>query len=148
MKSLRFSISSPAQPGIAHGLWQLCQTLWVGAHLAYLLLFVPVLRQMGLAPLLVSEVDAKLWPGLLVLALMGQLVQGLVLLRSLPAGRRLGDARSLLLLLALASCLLQLAAFRLAIPLALWGNLAQGVLLGSGLLLLMQATPAHNPVPA
>jgi len=113
----------------------------VGAHLAYLLLFVPVLRQMGLAPLLVSEVDAKLWPGLLVLAVLCLLLQWILLWRCLSRRRWLRDARSLLLAVALLCSVLMLLAFSLGMPVFFAQNLFHGALLGCGLLLLMQLPP-------
>ncbi|MBS7325268.1 MAG: MFS transporter [Thiopseudomonas sp.] len=141
MKSLRFNISNSAHTGIAAGLWQLCQTLWVGAQLSCLLLFMPVLKQMGLAQLLITEVSHKLWPGLLALTLMCLLLQWLVLWRCLPRQRWLRDGRTLLLGLACVGCLLQLVIFNWVPASALLLKLAQGGLLGCGLLLVMQPSP-------
>lgn len=38
-------------------LWQLLQTLWLGAHMASLLLFMPMLVKIGFAPMLLQEVN-------------------------------------------------------------------------------------------
>src|SRR5699024_4055316 len=79
-------------------LWQLLQTLWLGAHMASLLLFMPMLVKIGFAPMLLQEVNGQLRPALLVLTLMASTVQMLILARTGGPGALVSQLRGQLLL--------------------------------------------------
>ena len=59
--------------------WQLAQTFWVGGLWLLHFVMLPALEKMGLAPLLIEEVDAALSPLLIGFAAFCVLVQGMVL---------------------------------------------------------------------
>lgn len=122
-------------------IWMLAQTLWVGAHASYLLIFMPALQQIGLAPLLLSEVHAVVRPGLLVLTLMALGIQMLALWRSKPLMQWITELRGLLVVMAVVLCLLLLVAQSMQLTAAPWARLAYGGLLSMGLLLLIQPLP-------
>lgn len=122
-------------------LWQLLQSLWLGAHLAALFLFMPLLTRIGFAPLLLQEVNRQLYPALLVITLLAVSVQLLIVLRcsGLPALYR--QLRGQLLLgVWLLALLILLIHGQTGIHASLVRGL-HGALLGCGLLLLAQPLP-------
>lgn len=125
-------------------LWQLMQTLWLGAHMAALLLFMPMLVKIGFAPALLQEVNGQLRPALLVFTLMGTAVQMLVLVRAGGVRALVNQLRGQLLigiwLLALA---VLLASGQPAISATLVRGL-YGAMLGCGLVLLTQPLPQKS----
>lgn len=132
--------TSPFLPTSAM-LWQLMQTLWLGAHMAALLLFMPMLVKIGFAPMLLQEVNGQLRPALLVFTLMATAVQMLVLFRTGGAQALLRQLRGQLLigiwLLALAVLLLY--GKELVSDAVVRG--LYGAMLGCGLVLLAQPLP-------
>lgn len=121
-------------------LWNLLLTLWLGAHLATLLFFLPLLEKVGFAPLLQQEVTKLLKPGLLVITILTVAVQLLIQLRCYGFTSVFQQLRGqLLLAIWLISILL--------IPLGqhfaghLIVRVAYGIILGCGLLLLTQPAP-------
>lgn len=140
MRSLRSNISSQSSQGGTPLLWQLAQTVWLGAHISYLFLFLPVLQQIGLAPLLVAEINSRLWPGILVLSVMALLVQTSLVWRSFS----LRNARTLLLLTALVCCFLLIVLLFAGLNQGLPAKAAHGVLLGCGLLGMLLPLPQNS----
>ena len=122
-------------------LWQLLQTLWLGAHMASLLLFMPMLVKIGFAPMLLQEVNGQLRPALLVLTLMASTVQMLILARTSGPGALVSQLRGQLLLgIWLLALLVLLAYGQEAISATLIRGL-YGAMLGCGLVLLTQPLP-------
>ena len=119
----------------------LAQTLWVGAHAGYLLVFMPALQKVGFAPLLLSEVHAVVRPALLVLTLMALLVQLLALWRTQPLVQWITELRGRLVLAGVALCVFLIGAPALQLLGEFWSRLAYGALLSVGLLLLIQPLP-------
>lgn len=119
-------------------LWLLMQTLWLGAHITALLLFMPMLVRIGFAPMLLHEVNSHLRPALLVLTLMAVAVQMLVLVRSAGLAALIRQLRGQLLLAIwfLALVLLLTAGIESALLRGL-----HGAMLGCGLLLFTQPIP-------
>lgn len=125
-------------------LWQLLQTLWLGAHMASLLLFMPMLVKIGFAPMLLQEVNGQLRPALLVLTLMASTVQMLILARTSGPGALVSQLRGQLLLGVWLLALLVLLAYgQEAISATLIRGL-YGAMLGCGLVLLTQPLPRKS----
>lgn len=125
-------------------LWQLLQTLWLGAHMASLLLFMPMLVKIGFAPMLLQEVNGQLRPALLVLTLMASTVQMLILARTSGPGALVSQLRGQLLLgIWLLALLVLLAYGQEAISATLIRGL-YGAMLGCGLVLLTQPLPRKS----
>lgn len=134
------SIPTPFLPMPAM-LWQLMQTLWLGAHMAALLLFMPMLVKIGFAPALLQEVNGQLRPALLVFTLMGTAVQMLVLVRIDGVQALVRQLRGQLLLgIWLLALAVLLAYGQSAISATLVRGL-YGAMLGCGLVLLTQPLP-------
>lgn len=121
--------------------WMLAQTLWVGAHASYVLIFMPALRKIGFAPMLLNEVNTVMRPALLVLTLMALVVQLLALWRTKPLVAWVSELRGQLVLVALMLCVFLLVAQPLQVDASAWVRLAYGSLLSVGLLLLIQPLP-------
>ena len=121
--------------------WQLMQTLWLGAHLTSLLLFMPMLVKSGFAPMLLHEVNAVLRPALLVLTLMATAVQVLVLVRAGGLSALLHQLRGQILLGAWLLALLVLLSYGQPAMNATLVRGLYGAMLGCGLLLLTQPLP-------
>lgn len=139
--------STPATPDflpLPAMLWQLLQTLWLGAHMASLLLFMPMLVKIGFAPMLLQEVNGQLRPALLVLTLMASTVQMLILARTSGPGALVSQLRGQLLLgIWLLALLVLLAYGQEAISATLIRGL-YGAMLGCGLVLLTQPLPRKS----
>ena len=122
-------------------LWQLMLTLWFGAHVASLLLFMPMLVKIGFAPILLQEVNGQLRPALLVFTLMGTAVQMLVLVRTGGLRALTGQLRGHLLLAIWLLALAVLLAYGRGIVSDTLVRGLYGAMLGCGLVLLTQPLP-------
>ncbi len=122
-------------------LWQLMLTLWFGAHVASLLLFMPMLVKIGFAPILLQEVNGQLRPALLVFTLMGTAVQMLVLVRTSGLRALTGQLRGHLLLAIWLLALAVLLAYGRDIVSDTLVRGLYGAMLGCGLVLLTQPLP-------
>lgn len=122
-------------------LWQLMLTLWLGAHIAALLLFMPMLVKIGFAPMLLQEVHGQLRPALLVFTLMGTAVQMLVLMRIGGLRALTGQLRGQLLLAVWLLALTILLAYGREVVSDSLVRGFYGALLGCGLILLTQPLP-------
>ena len=85
--------------------WQLAQTFWVGGLWLLHFVMLPALEKMGLAPLLIEEVDAALSPLLIGFAAFCVLVQGMVLVQAHGLSSLWRELRGQLLLIVLAMAL-------------------------------------------
>lgn len=122
-------------------LWQLMQTIWLGSHIAALLLFIPLLNKIGFAPILVQEVQNQLRPALLVMTIMASAVQMLVLVRVEGMSALIRQLRGQLLLAAWLLALLTLLGFGKGLFNADILRAMYGAMLGCGLVLLAQQLP-------
>jgi hypothetical protein len=125
-------------------LWQLTQMLWVGGLWLLHIGLLPVLRQIGLAPLLVEEITSLLSALLVGFAAVCLFLQALVLLKSEGLASLWRDVRGQLLMMALYACAMYLV-IRLAWPGAQQWQLFSYLVLGfSGLLLVLQPVPGWS----
>ncbi|MCK9799021.1 MFS transporter [Pseudomonas sp. MAFF 302030] len=125
-------------------LWQLTQMLWVGGLWLLHIGLLPVLRQIGLAPLLVEEITSLLSALLVGFAAACLFLQALVLLKSEGLASLWRDVRGQLLMMALYACAMYLV-IRLAWPEAQQWQLFSYLVLGfSGLLLVLQPVPGWS----
>lgn len=125
-------------------LWQLMLVLWLGAHLAAVLIFIPLLVKAGFAPMLIHEVNSQLRPALLLFTLMATAVQMLVLVRAAGFNALVRQLRGQLLLAIWPLALIVLLTFaRPEIDSSLVRAL-YGVMLGCGLVLLTQPLPKNG----
>ena len=122
-------------------LWQLMQTLWLGAHMAALLLFMPMLVKIGFAPMLLQEVHGQLRPALLVFTLMATAVQMLVLVRTSGIHALVRQLRGQLLLGIWLLALVVLVGYGKEIISDTMIRGLYGAMLGAGLVLLTQPLP-------
>lgn len=125
-------------------LWQLMQTLWLGAHLAALLLFMPMLVKIGFAPLLLQEVQGQLRPALLVFTLLATAVQMMILVRTSGLSALGRQLRGQLLLASWSLALIVLLGYGKALLDESLIRGLYGALLGCGLLLITQPLPEKN----
>lgn len=128
--------------------WQLAQTFWVGGLWLLHFAVLPGLREIGLAGLLVDEVSAKLKPLLVGFALVGGMLQLLVLLQAEGVSSCWRDFRGQLLM-----AVLGLAGMYFALlywlPLAAWWLQFSYLLVAfCGLLLVLQAVPSNAAIRA
>ncbi len=85
-------------------LWQLAQMLWVGGVWLLHIGILPTLGLIGLAPLLIDEIDGLLSALLVVFAAACVTLQVLVLIRAEGLESLWRDIRGQLLLMALYAC--------------------------------------------
>lgn len=126
--------------------WMLAQTLWLGINLGYWLLFAPVLRQIGFAPLLVSEVHHVVQPLLLLIAAAGLLVQLWTLACVVQGAKLIADERARLVGVALLGVLLSalLWGWEGSKSLHVAGSLAYFLALGAGVVLVTRPLPERR----
>ena len=122
-------------------LWQLMQTLWLGAHMAALLLFMPMLVKIGFAPMLLQEVHGQLRPALLTFTLMATAVQMLVLVRTSGVHALVRQLRGQLLLGIWLLALVVLVGYGKETISDTMIRGLYGAMLGAGLVLLTQPLP-------
>jgi hypothetical protein len=128
--------------------WQLAQTFWVGGLWLMHFVVLPGLTDIGLAGLLVDEVSSRLKPLLVGFALIGSVLQMLVLIQAQGFASCWQDLRGQLLLLV---AVLAGGYFALLhwLPQALWWLQFSYLLIAfCGLLLVLQAVPSSAAIRA
>ncbi len=124
--------------------WQLTQVFWVGSLWLLHIVLLPVLKQIGLAPLLVEEVASLMGGVLVALAGVGVLLQIGLLLRAQGLASLWRDMRGQLLLMALYACGMYFLV-RYGVPQALrWQLFSYLILAFSGLVLVLQPAPQKS----
>ncbi|MGE8481681.1 MFS transporter [Pseudomonas sp. FP1740] len=125
-------------------LWQLTQMLWVGGLWLLHIGLLPVLGQIGLAPLLIDEIAGALNTLMVGFATASVIFQALVLVQAEGLASLWRDMRGQLLLMALYGCAMYFAV-RFGWPQALHWQLFSYLVLGfSGLVLVMQPVPGWS----
>ncbi|KPA91551.1 MULTISPECIES: hypothetical protein [Pseudomonas] len=125
-------------------LWQLAQMLWVGGLWLLHVGLLPVLAQIGLAPLLIEEIGAQLGVLLVGFAVVCVTVQVLVLVFAEGRSSLWRDTRGQLLLMGWYACAMYFAV-RYWQPQALRWQLFSYLVLGlSGLVLVLQPVPGEG----
>ncbi|WP_434561001.1 MFS transporter [Pseudomonas sp. Z5-35] len=125
-------------------IWQLTQMLWVGGVWLLHIGLLPVLGQIGLAPLLIDEIGGMLTALLVGFAAACILFQALVLVQVEGLGSLWRDIRGQLLLMSLYGCGMFLAV-RLGWPDATQWQVFSYLVLGfSGLVLVLQPAPGWS----
>lgn len=125
-------------------LWQLTQMLWVGGLWLLRIGLLPVLGQIGLAPLLIDEIAGALNTLMVGFATASVIFQALVLVQAEGLASLWRDIRGQLLLMALYGCAMYFAV-RFGWPQALHWQLFSYLVLGfSGLVLVMQPVPGWS----
>lgn len=140
-RSSRSVISESSRLGAGAISWLLLQTLWVGGLWLLHFLVVPAVAKLGLAPLLVEEINASLRALLVGLTALCAGLQALVLIRALRLSGLWRDMRGQLLLMVEAMAAGYLVA-RLYWPDAeSWLLFSYLVMAFCGLLLVLQPVP-------
>jgi hypothetical protein len=122
-------------------LWQLTQMLWVGGVWLLHIGLLPVLGRIGLAPLLIEEIDKMLSALLVVFAAACGILQVLVLIQAEGLRSLWRDIRGQLLLLVLYASAMYFVV-RVGLPEAVRWQLFSYLVLGfSGLVLVLQPVP-------
>ncbi|MGH8384447.1 MAG: MFS transporter [Pseudomonas sp.] len=122
-------------------LWQLTQMLWVGGLWLLHIGLLPVLRRIGLAPLLIDEIAGMLDALMVAFAAVCVVFQALVLVQAEGLGCLWRDIRGQLLLVALNACAMYFAV-RFGWPEAVRWQVFSFLVLGfSGLVLVLQPVP-------
>ena len=124
--------------------WQLAQTFWVGGLWLLHFVMLPALEKMGLAPLLIEEVDAALSPLLIGFAAFCVLVQGMVLAQAHGLSSLWRELRGQLLLIVLAMALAFFAVRYWQPDAARWLLFNYMVLALCGLVLVLQPLPGQR----
>ncbi|OYQ19617.1 MFS transporter [Pseudomonas mandelii] len=122
-------------------LWQLTQMLWVGGLWLLHIGLLPVLGQIGLAPLLIDEIAGMLDALMVGFATACVIFQALVLIQAEGLASLWRDIRGQLLLMALYACAMYFVV-RFGWPDAVrWEEFSYLILGFSGLVLVLQPVP-------
>ncbi|MCX7080418.1 MAG: MFS transporter [Pseudomonas sp.] len=125
-------------------LWQLTQMLWVGGVWLLHIGLLPVLGQIGLAPLLIEEIGSMLSALLVGFTVVCGILQALVLIQAEGLRSLWRDIRGQLLLLVLYACAMYFVV-RVGWPEAVRWQLFSYLVLGfSGLVLVLQPVPGWS----
>ncbi|MHC8342035.1 MFS transporter [Pseudomonas sp. RT6P73] len=125
-------------------LWQLAQMLWVGGLWLLHIGLLPVLGQIGLAPLLIDEIAGMLNALMVGFATACVIFQALVLIQAEGLASLWRDIRGQLLLMALYACAMFFAV-RIGWPDAVRWQVFSYLVLGfSGLVLVLQPVPGWS----
>ncbi len=125
-------------------LWQFAQMLWVGGLWLLHIGVLPALGLIGLAPLLIDEIDGLLSALLVGFAAACVTLQALVLIKAEGLGSLWRDIRGQLLLMALYACAMYVAV-RVGWPDAVRWQVFSYLVLGfSGLVLVLQPVPGWS----
>ncbi len=125
-------------------LWQLAQMLWVGGVWLLHIGILPALGLIGLAPLLIDEIDGFLSVLLVSFAAACVTLQVLVLIKAEGMESLWRDIRGQLLLMALYACAM-FCGVHIWLPEALRWQLFSYLVLGfAGLVLVMQPAPGWS----
>ncbi len=122
-------------------LWQLAQMLWVGGLWLLHIGLLPVLEQIGLAPLLIDDIGKMLGALLVGFSAACLVLQVLILIQSEGLASMWRDIRGQLLLMGLYACAMYFV-MRMLLPEAQRWQLFSYLVLGfSGLVLVLQPVP-------
>ncbi|ETD35703.1 hypothetical protein [Pseudomonas chlororaphis] len=122
-------------------LWQLTQMLWVGGVWLLHVGLLPVLGQIGLAPLLIEEIGNVLSALLVGFSAVCIVLQMLVLVRAEGLASLWRDMRGQLLLMALCACTMYFVVRFGLSDVERWQLFSYLVLGFSGLVLVLQPVP-------
>ncbi|QXI27830.1 MFS transporter [Pseudomonas vanderleydeniana] len=125
-------------------LWQLAQMLWVGGLWLLHVGLLPVLAQIGLAPLLIEEIGGQLGSLLVGFAVVCVTVQVLVLVRVEGRSSLWRDTRGQLLLMAWYAGAMYFAVRYWQPQASRWQLFSYLVLGLSGLVLVLQPVPGEG----
>jgi hypothetical protein len=124
--------------------WQLAQTFWVGGLWLLHFVMLPALEKMGLAPLLIEEVNAALSPLLIGFAAFCVVLQGLVLVQAQGLSSLWRELRGQLLLIVLVMALVFFAVRQWQPDAERWLLFNYLVLALCGLVLVLQPLPGQR----
>ncbi|MBP5073172.1 MFS transporter [Pseudomonas chlororaphis] len=125
-------------------LWQLTQMLWVGGVWLLHVGLLPVLGQIGLAPLLIEEIGGVLSALLVGFSAVCVVLQMLVLVRAEGLASLWRDMRGQLLLVALCACAMYFVVRLGLSDVERWQLFSYLVLGFSGLVLVLQPVPGWS----
>ncbi|AIC17974.1 MULTISPECIES: hypothetical protein [Pseudomonas] len=125
-------------------LWQLTQMLWVGGVWLLHVGLLPVLGQIGLAPLLIEEIGNVLSALLVGFSAVCIVLQMLVLVRAEGLASLWRDMRGQLLLMALCACTMYFVVRFGLSDVERWQLFSYLVLGFSGLVLVLQPVPGWS----
>lgn len=128
--------------------WQLAQTFWVGGLWLLHFVVLPGLRELGLAGLLVDDISAHLKPLLVSFALIGSVLQLLVLVQVEGVASCWRDLRGQLLVAVLIVAGVYFALLQWAPQAGWWMQFSYLLLAFSGLLLVLQTVPSSAAIRA
>ena len=124
--------------------WQLAQTFWVGGLWLLHFVMLPTLEKMGLAPLLIEEVNAALSPLLIGFAAFCVVLQGMVLAQAQGMSSLWRELRGQLLLIVLVMAVVFFAVRQRQPDAARWLQFNYLVLALCGLVLVLQPLPRQR----
>lgn len=124
--------------------WQLAQTFWVGGLWLLHFVMLPALEKMGLAPLLIEEVNAALSPLLVGFAAFCVMLQGMVLAQAQGLSSLWHELRGQLLLVVLLMALVFFAVRHWLPDAERWLLFNYLVLALCGLVLVLQPLPGQR----
>lgn len=124
--------------------WQLAQTFWVGGLWLLHFVMLPALEKMGLAPLLIEEVNAALSPLLIGFAAFCVLLQGMVLVQAQGLRSLWRELRGQLLLIVLVMAVAYFAVRQWQPEAERWLLFNYLVLALCGLVLVLQPLPGQR----
>jgi hypothetical protein len=124
--------------------WQLAQTFWVGGLWLLHFVMLPTLEKMGLAPLLIEEVNAALSPLLIGFAAFCVVLQGMVLAQAQGLPSLWRELRGQLLLIVLVMAVVFFAVRQWQPDAERWLLFSYLVLALCGLVLVLQPLPGQR----
>jgi hypothetical protein len=124
--------------------WQLAQTFWVGGLWLLHFVMLPALEKMGLAPLLIEEVNAALSPLLIGFAAFCAVLQGMVLAQAQGLSSLWRELRGQLLLIVLVMAVAFFAVRHWQPDAERWLQFNYLVLALCGLVLVLQPLPGQR----
>lgn len=124
--------------------WQLAQTFWVGGLWLLHFVMLPTLEKMGLAPLLIEEVNAALSPLLIGFAAFCAVLQGMVLAQAQGLSSLWRELRGQLLLIVLVMAVVFFAVRQWQPDAERWLLFNYLVLALCGLVLVLQPLPGQR----
>lgn len=124
--------------------WQLAQTFWVGGLWLLHFVMLPTLEKMGLAPLLIEEVNTALSPLLIGFAAFCVVLQGMVLVQAQGLSSLWRELRGQLLLIVLVMALAFFAVRHWQPDAERWLLFNYLVLALCGLVLVLQPLPGQR----
>ena len=124
--------------------WQLAQTFWVGGLWLLHFVMLPALEKLGLAPLLIEEINSVLSPLLIGFAAFCAVLQGMVLVQAEGVASLWRDMRGQLLLVVLVMAGVFLTVIQLIPEAQRWLLFNYLVLALCGLVLVLQPLPGQR----